>query len=634
MMSYKLAALVAVLLGSAATLSWSRVVAPAEDQVTLALLVADETARDDALVTAWTDAAAEEGLPLTVVTASEFLRPFGKTTFAGVILPDSVHTSAGDCLVTALENYVDRGGKLMAVFDAATLTLPGRTYSPDRARLSRLAGTEYALYGKLGGNTTRSSEVLGSTRAFDLLGVPPGKFLRAARSEPGVAAARGVQLDDEAVLSGYGYDAIEYGHFATGATYDGDVLLYSREGDVLVGERRQGEGRVLFVNLPLGYLKTRTDGLPLHASLRHFGVHVARLPALGTVPEGRGGLVMNWHIDSSAALPPMRALRESAIFQQGPYSVHVTAGPDLHQAGDRLGLDVPNNAEAQEWLRLFASRKDEVGSHGGWIHNYFGYGVADGNEPEFSRYLELNTEALEQATGQRVAEYSSPQGAHPEWITAWLVERGVRAYYFTGNTGMGPTKTYRDGKRSPLPAWAFPVLGLGRDASFEEMAASGVDPDDVRDWLVGTVDFAARNRVLRLVYFHPPGLLRFHPHAVDPWLDRSAQRKAEGTFSWYTMSEIAEFLGERERVDWDVRREPSGDLVMRAIHPKTLSRQSWLFPADAAAPVLVEGDAEILRDGDGWLVRAREGKQLVVRIARAPSPAPRTSSPLHFMVKS
>jgi hypothetical protein len=605
----KLLAAAILLLAAAAAVAVSRRGAPAGDPLALALLVADDAARDDALVTAWTDAAAEEGLPLTVVTASELLRPLGRPSWAGIVLPDSVHTAANDALVTALERYVGGGGSLMIVFDAATLTLPRRTYAAGSARLSRLAGAEYARYGELRAGTTRSSEVVGSPRTFERLGVAPGKYRRVGA--------------DEAVLSGYGYDAIHYSHYVTGPGYDGEVLLRSREGDVVLGERRHGAGRVLFVNLPLGYLKTRTDGLPLHATLRHFATAHARLPALGTVPDGRGGLVMNWHVDSSAALPPMRALRGSALFRQGPYSVHVTAGPDLHEHGDGLGLDVPVDAEAREWLRYFARRGDEVGSHGGWIHNYFGYRVNEGNEAEFTRYLELNADALEAATGRRIAEYSSPQGTHPEWITRWLVERGVRAYYFTGNTGMGPTKTYRDGKRSTLPAWAFPVLSLGRDASFEELAANRVPSEVVGEWLAGTVDFAARERVLRLVYFHPPGLLGFYPDAVERWLARSAARIADGTFRWYTMAEVAAFLGERERVEWGVRRDAAGERLLHATHPTTLARQSWTVPAGAGAPAVVEGKAELAHDGDRWIVRATGGTRLVVRI---PTPSPPAAS--------
>jgi hypothetical protein len=87
------------------------------------------------------------------------------------------------------------------------------------------------------------------------------------------------------------------------------------------------------------------------------------------------------------------------------------------------------------------------------------------------------------------------------------------------------------------------------------------------------------------------------------------------------MAEIAAFLSERERVAWTVGRRPAGDLVLRAEHPATLARQSFALPADGfAEPVVVEGDAEVLRDPDRWLVRARGGKRLVVAAAPATSP--------------
>jgi hypothetical protein len=113
-----------------------------------------------------------------------------------------------------------------------------------------------------------------------------------------------------------------------------------------------------------------------------------------------------------------------------------------------------------------------------------------------------------------------------------------------------------------------------------------------------------------------------YPGAVDAWLERSALRAAEGSFRWYTMAELAAFLSERERVAWSARRDGAGGLELHAEHPATLARQSWTLPAAGdVAPVVVEGQAQIVRDGDRWLVQAGDCTRLVVTTGRAPAVA-------------
>lgn len=588
-----------------------------EDTVSVALLLPDDANRDDPLVTAWTDAAAEEGIPLQVITTNEFLRPIalGRERVAGLVMPDSVHAAANDVLVGRLREYVVGGGALMIVFDAATLSVPFRTYASLWSRLSGLAGVEYAFYDELAERTTRRSPVLGSRGTFVALDIAPGKFRPTdpdADAPERADAPAPPQPRNEFTLSGYGYEAFDYGHFTTRGEYAGRLLLYTPDGDVVAGVRGHGRGQVLFVNLPLGYLKTQTDGLLLHAFLRYFGTEVAGLPALSSAPGGRGGLVMNWHVDAAPALEALRALEGSPIFRQGPYSVHVTAGPDVDAPGDGGGLDAPGDAYAQRWLRFFAERGDEVGSHGGWIHNYFGKRVNEENRGEFERYLVLNKDALEKVTGRPVTEYSAPQGTHPTWTTDWLTANGIRAYYFTGNTGMGPTRTYRDGKRQAPRAWAFPVLTLGANASFEEMTEDEVPPDTVATWLEDVAQFAADRHVIRLVYFHPPGLLEYYPEPIERWLARTAALGAAGRFAWYTMTDVAEYLDRREQVDWHVERYASGGIVVSASHPDSLGRQAWLVPADRyERPEIHEGAGEVVRDGRRWIVRAGRVATLV-----------------------
>ena len=134
---------------------------------------------------------------------------------------------------------------------------------------------------------------------------------------------------------------------------------------IVAGERKYQSGSVLFVNLPLGYLKGSTDGLPLHGFLEYFAEHTLALPRLLPVPDGIGGITLNWHVDSNAAIKPLQQMEDWRILEQGPYSVHITAGPDAMEFGDKKGFNVDNNSTSQDVIRQYEKLGFTIGSHGG-----------------------------------------------------------------------------------------------------------------------------------------------------------------------------------------------------------------------------------------------------------------------------
>ena len=586
--------------------------------ITLAVLVPDDVDANDPHLTAWLDAAEEEGVPLEIIRAHTLLRPFPfggwlhLRRFAGIILPDTIHKAASDILLTALDTYVREGGKLMITFDAGTLTLPGQAYAPQKSRLSELVGIDYAFYDQLKDTTIRHEQVFASDNTFMALHIPPGKFYRDKQNP----ASNG-----KATLFTYKYGALRYAHFVTQGIYQGHELMRTSDNELVAGVRQHAKGNVMFVNLPLGFLKTRTDGMLLHGFLRYFGEHIAALPSLSNTPNGRGGLIMNLHVDSNAVFPVLRQLKSAKIFSQGPYSIHITAGPDTSEPHDKLGFDLLGNPEAAEWLKFFEQRNDIVGSHGGWIHNYFGYNVSESNRNQFEPYLLSNKQAIESVINKPVTEYSAPLGTHPVWVTQWLETQNISAYYFTGNTGMGPTKTYRDGKRSFQKTWAFPVMTMGKHASIEELYEDRVPKKETTEWLKSVTDFTAKDHSIRLIYFHPTGILHYLD-SIEAWLDHTQKLKEQRRFSWYTMTDIASFLSAREKVKWKITKPPSNktstEIRIEASHPDSLARQSWRLATDHyMQPKILKGTAEVIRDGNAWLINARAGKHLVFTTSAA-----------------
>lgn len=594
---------------------------PATGADTLLLLLPDSLEFSAPEVREWLDAANEEGLHLQPIHDSDFLDPLAAFHATGVILPDQLHRSANDVLIGELYRYVRGGGNLMVVYDACTWDLNGRFPAGD-SRLSELVGVHYALYDLLRTATMEPVQVTGTSANMREIGIPPGSFVpvdgngKLARWHP---VAERDDANTRYAFAAYQYGDVDYPVFRTQGEFDGAVLLKSKRG-LAAGYRREELGQVLFVNLPLGYLASRTDGLLLHSFLHFFGVHMLNLPYLASVPDGVGGLVFNWHIDARSSLKPLKTLADAGVFDRGRFSVHFTAGPDVDAFGDNKGLDILHDAEAQKWIHYLLAHGQEIGSHGGWIHNYFGNNVSDANESEFEKYLAMNKDALEHVSGARVTEYSAPVGNHPAWVTRWLERNGIVAYYFTGDAGLGPTRVYRGTQRDGPEIWAFPVLHMGKEASLEEMGFDDIPIGAVREWLLAVTDFATRQHAARLVYAHPYGAERFFG-TLRTWLDDASARQAQGRFRWYTMTELAGFLNQRDSVHWSLLPTQAGKVILQASQPKTLAHQTWVFPqGDYADARIVEGQATVRIDDSMIFIAAGEGRQLKIELTQRHDP--------------
>lgn len=574
-------------------------------QRALVLLVPDRAALQEPAAQAWIDAANEEGLPLVAMTDDEFMRYSGnRGDIPGVVLPDTVHKRANDLLVSLLHSYVTAGGKLLVAFDAGLLDAQTGTYAPGQSRLSRLVGVRYGMYSDLRDLTIASGAVYGTRETEKELRLQAGKLDFKYSSHPHLGE-----------LTTYGYVRLTHNYFRTGTSYGGKALMKSFDGDVVVGRNRFGKGEVLFANLPLGYLKTRTDGYMLHRLLSHFATDMAALPRLVPVPNAQGGLVLNLHIDSNAAQAPLLQLEKWGWFNTGPFSMHVTAGPDTYEPGDRMGLDIDHNPVMQDFLRRMTAKGHEMGNHGGWIHDVFGDDAKANNRAAFEPWLDLNNRAMSSAVGKPMRVYSAPQGNQPVWATKWLERNNFKAYYFTGDTGLGPTRSYYEGKRPQRILWAFPVSNLLKIATFEELdhPRTPLTATDIGGFLIQLSQYVADHRVARLFYFHPPAAPRYT--AVMEGLMAEAKRLADaGRFRWYAMEYLADFMTRREMTTWSVVQE-GRSLTLRASNPQGLQELAWVFPAESARNVEVRKGKATVRKQDGeWVITAGGGSELVVSL--------------------
>ena len=440
----------------------------------------------------------------------------------------------------------------------------------------------------------------------------------------GAAAA----LPDETALqaiSGYGYGALGYYSYVTTGAFPGQVYLSSPEHGLVAGQRPYGSGQLLFVNLPLGYFKAiGSDGAPLHGFLNLFARDQVGVASVSVQPRGKGGLIYNWHIDDGDDLMvnTKMLLDQTTVLKRGPFSLHFTAGPDVINFGDGNGMNLNGSSAARDMVKrlgnlgnyanLPASQKlaaHQLGSHGGWIHDYWGLMANEQNVPDLTSLLTRNFEAIEKVTGRRITEYSSPVGNTPVWAVRWMEARGVKAMYLVGDLGTGMVRSWRNGQRLSSKIWTSPVSPLGKYATFEEFDNFGIDDATSGQWLLDLQSFAVNRRTNRMFYNHPPGAAG-HLNPVNALLTRADQLSAQGKFAWYTMTELADFSQRRVETSWSTSTV-FGLTTFTASHPRSLADMTWLLPkVSYTTPVVVGGRASVTSDATNWIVVGEGGNQL------------------------
>jgi hypothetical protein len=427
-------------------------------------------------------------------------------------------------------------------------------------------------------------------------------------------------------ISGYAYGPLGYYHYVTTGTFPGTVYLSSPEHGLVAGLRSYGSGQVLFVNMPLGYFKViGTDSAPMHGFLGLFARDQVGISTVSVQPRGRGGLIYNWHVDDGDDLTvdTKFLLDSTTVLQRGPFSIHFTAGPDVITFGDGGGMNLNNNPTARTLVRKLAGQRADgtvdpntrmpahaLGSHGGWIHDYWGLTANEANVPNLTSLLVQNFAAIENTTGRKIREYSSPVGNTPVWAIQWLEQRGVVAMYLVADLGNGMLRSWRNGARVSNKLWTSPVSAFGRYATFEEFEEFGVSDAASGQWLLDLQSFAVNHRTNRMFYNHPPGAAG-HLNPINALLTRADTLQAAGQFSWYTMTQLADFSQRRVEATWS-SSTASGIATFNASHPTSLADVTWLLPKTRyGLPAVVAGQGTVVSsDSKYWIVTATQGTSL------------------------
>jgi hypothetical protein len=524
-------------------------------------------ATNPCIIEAYKSVLQEEGVPFRTIDVQELgtLSPQLVRHVPAIIFPDGISQLVSEEVADWVKGYLKEGGSVLIGFDAGTKDRNG--FYRDQAVFAETVGLNYILYNQCPECAYSNGSLrFTDTAATEILEIPPGK------------------TDENLALVGYQYGPLKYPFARSVATKKmgcRKILAFavdeSGQKYPAVVEARYGKGNALYIGVPLGYLKCRSDDLLLRSAIRFFLFKTVRIPHLMSTPGGRGGIVINWHIDSNAEWIYLPLLKKKGYFRDSiRCSFHITAGDYDIEVGDRRGFDA--SAKGRKLVEMIMPY-GVIGSHGGWGHDWFADRVRSGKftEKEIEKYITKNNKSLGEITGYRIEEYSAPVGVHPQPLVTKVLERlGVIAYYYTGDAGSAPNRTFTDGKMVSERVIAFPVTNFCSVVSLGEAKRDGRTPAEVYRWLTGMVDYAATNRTVRLIYTHPNDV-KYYPKTVSDFFDHLSSLREDGKIGIEPMTYYAKFLLRFLRTTYDFTSE-GPTLSVHLENPEGLDQMTVAIP--------------------------------------------------------
>ncbi len=447
-----------------------------------------------------------------------------------IIFPDGVAQSLPNETINWIEQYLANAGNIAVIYDAGIKTPKG--YFLDNALFADIIGINYIMFSKLKEKAyTTGSLKFTSQQIADSLQIPPGK------------------TDRDLFFCGYIYGKLtypmarnEYMQSIPESSIFASIITEQGEKYPAIVHNRYGNGNIMYVNLPLGYLKANSDDLPLRALLRTFLFQIVKIPHLINAEQGKAGLVINWHIDSNLEWANILARIKDKHFNKDlRYSIHITAGDFRDHTEDQLGFDACGRGK--KYVKLLLPY-GTIGSHGGWAHNWFAENIEKGklSEEEITLYIKKNKTCLESLTNYPVVEYSAPVGLHPQPSTTKILEKlGFTAYYYTGDNGSAPNRTFSKNVMVSSKVVAFPIITNDKSASLYEMKENKLPGKEVEKWLIGSIDYLIENRTTRVFYSHLHDISDY-PNEVNKFIQYAKRKQTEGKLRIEPMTDFARFF--------------------------------------------------------------------------------------------
>lgn len=477
----------------------------------------------------------EEGVPFEVMSNETLIKiPPGRISMniPAIIFPESVNKHIENSTDYWIERYVKSGGKVALIYDVDTREKDDK-YKLSSTYLDRLIGLDFAVYHQERDQTFQYGNIyFKDQQTAQYFEIPTGK------------------IDENFAIVGYEYGKLIYPMLAVKVISSKDQRIYATDGKQrpVIVQKNLEKGSLLYVNAPLGSLKGESDDLLLRSIMKTFLFKIAYVPHLVSSPNAKGTLVINWHIDSSVEHTSIPWNIENNYFRKDfNQTFHITAGPDTYAFGDGLGFDVRGRGRnLVEKLMEYGS----IGSHGGWIHNWFADNIEDNIEDnkltkeEMKYYIQKNNEALETVIGYTPVEYSAPEGMFPPLTSIQIMkELGFRSYYYVGDGGSAPNRTFYNGKMLSDTIIAFPVMTFGINASLKEASESHWSEEKMKKYYREFLDYLVSNRTVRLFYSHPYDIRDYdYKNAMNYLFDSTVRLIQDEKLQTRTMTNISDFI--------------------------------------------------------------------------------------------
>lgn len=492
--------------------------------------------KSSGIMDAYQSVLAEEGVPCEAVDIKKLCAiSAGQAAknIPAVIFPDSLLQSMPGETLAWTKDYLQAGGSVAVIYDAGAKREDADQKDRPKSVLTDVTGVQYPGFSEHRGKKDSTGRLQFHTQEdADFFRIPPGK------------------LSENFALSGYYYGELTYPalRVAPDAASPPERIfahLVTDQGKSYpaLAWKKHGRGNVLYSSLPLGRLKASSaDDLPLRVFLQTFLFQIVKMPHLVNAYQGRGNLVINWQANSNGDWQHFDPAINSHYFDRElKASLHIAAADYRDAIGDGSGFDACGNGKL--YVQKFMPY-GLIGAHGGWGVNRFAVLLKKNRlrNHEIRRQIKRNKKCLESVANYNLTEYSAPLGAHPQpAVTEILENMGFIAYYFPGDGGSAPNRTFFDGKMVSEKVIAFPMQPYGKFATLHEMKQANIPEKDVQKWLMELVDYVVEKRTSRVFSCNLHDLFNY-PQAVYHFLQYAKLKQAKGELQAAFMSEIASFL--------------------------------------------------------------------------------------------
>jgi len=494
------------------------------------LLVYSKDKKNDVLK-AYESVLEEEGVPFELVSNETLLTLAAEKismNIPAIIFPEFVNRSLINSTDYWISRYIRSGGNMLLVYDVATKEKDG-IYKQGPTYLDRMIGLDLSAYQREREKAYQNGNIyFKDSESFHYFEIPAGK------------------VDKDFAITGYKYGKLRYPIASIKVIDDKGQKIFATDGNStpVIVEKSLEKGSLLYINTPLGYLKGRSDDLILRSVLKTFLFRMVHVPHIVSAPNAKGVLVINWHVDSAVEHTSLPwNIKRNNFRKDFNQSFHITAGPDLDHPGDGEGFDAAG--KGRDLVKVMMEY-GTIGSHGGWAHNWFAKNIEDGKfgKKEMREYIRKNNEVLANIVGHKPTEYSAPVGVFPPVDSIGIMdELGFKSYYYTGDGGSAPNRTFFNGKMLSDKIITFPVMTFGVDASISEFHDTNMSHESVKNYYHDFIEYLIDNRTVRLFYSHPYDIRDFeYANEVTYLLDYTSKSVKNKQLQTRTLANISAFI--------------------------------------------------------------------------------------------